>query len=76
MDKKITAKKMIVDLMTYYGLDRVTFANRFGYTPSQVTRWLNSAQEPKLETFFKLKEEWDKIKDKVPELPPILQMIS
>ena len=73
---KITAKQLIVDLMTYYDLDRISFAKKFDVPPSQVTRWLNSAQEPKLDTFFKLKEEWDKIKDKLPKTPPLLQMIS
>ncbi len=65
-------KEMIEEIMEYYALDRLRFAKKYGLQASQVTRWLNDEQEPKTKTYLLIKEEYDKIKGKV---PPQMKMI-
>ncbi len=65
-------KEMIEEIMTYYSLDRLRFAQKYGLQASQVTRWLNDSQEPKTATYLLIKREYDKIKDKD---PPQMKMI-
>ncbi len=66
------AKEMIEAIMIYYSLDRLRFAQRYGFQASQVTRWLNGTQVPKTESYLLIKAEYDKIKGKD---PPQMKMI-
>lgn len=71
---EMTSISTIVEtLMSYYGLDRLRFAQKFRIAPSQVTRWLNHGQQPKIEVYLRLRMEYDKIKN---EEPPLFKMIS
>ena len=61
---EMTSIKTIVEtIMDRKGLTRLEFANLYRLSPSQVTRWLNSNQQPKTEIYLRLKEVYDEIKD-------------
>lgn len=63
---------IVETLMSYYGLDRLRFAQKFRVEPSQVTRWLNHGQQPKIEVYLRLRMEYDKVRN---EQPPLLKAL-
>lgn len=70
---EMTSISTIVEtLMSYYGLDRLRFAQKFRVEPSQVTRWLNKGQQPKIEVYLRLRMEYDKVRN---EQPPLLKAL-
>lgn len=53
--------EMINKIMAYYGLDRLRFAEKYRFDPSQVTRWLNKGQQPRGEVYLRIRMEYDKV---------------
>ena len=64
---------MINKIMAYYGLDRLRFAEKYRFDPSQVTRWLNNGQQPRGEVYLRIRMEYDKVKN---ETMPILKQFE
>lgn len=71
---ELTPIKTIVNfLMSYHGLNKQEFAEKYRVDASQVTRWCENEQKPRSEMYLRLLMEYQEHKD---EELPILKQIS